>query len=54
MFRTLNKAKSNFKKSKLPIKNKSLLEFFFKTLDYVKKHEPEISLTVDISKETSF
>ncbi len=51
---SLNKAKSNFKKSKLPLKVKSLLEFFFNTLDYVKKHEPEILLTVDISEGNSF
>ena len=35
-------AKSKFKKSKFPIKIKSLLEKFFKTLDYVKKYESEI------------
>ena len=47
-------AKSKFKKSKFPIKIKSLLEKFFKTLDYVKKYESEISITVDISEGNSF
>lgn len=51
---SLNTAKSNFKKSKLPKKIKTVLEKFFKTLDYLKKNESDIIITVDISEGNSF
>ena len=51
---SLKNAKTNFKKSIFPQKIKILLDKFFKTLDYLKKNEKEINITVDISEGNSF
>ena len=51
---SLKNAKTNFKKSIFPNKIKILLDKFFKTLDYLKKSEIDINITVDISEGNSF
>ena len=50
----LEYAKKNFKKSIFPVKIKKILQKFFLTLDYLKKHNPKITITVDISEADNF
>ena len=51
---TLENAKKNFKNSTFPKKIRSILEQFFKTLNFIKKNNPNISIAVDISEGNSF
>ena len=51
---SLNSIKLNLKNSKLPKKIEVILTKFLKTLDYLKKNEPDISVTLDISEGNSF
>ena len=51
---TLMDAKKNFKNSSFPAKINIILEKFFKTLDYLKKGNSEISISVDISEGNNF
>ena len=51
---SIRSAKDNFKKAKFPKEINAFLQKFFKTLDYIKKNEKDISITVDISEGNSF
>jgi len=51
---TLKNAKNKFIQSKFPIKIKEVLESFFQTLDLLKKKNPDLSMTVDITEGNSF
>ncbi|MBF96766.1 MAG: ATP phosphoribosyltransferase regulatory subunit [Alphaproteobacteria bacterium MarineAlpha9_Bin4] len=51
---TLDEAKKNFKKSSFPSKINIILENFFKSLNYLKKNNSDISITVDISEGNNF
>ncbi len=51
---TLMDAKKNFKNSSFPAKINIIFKKFFKTLDYLKKGNSHISITVDISEGNNF
>ncbi len=51
---TLQNAKKNFKNSSFPSYIYVILDNFFKTLDYIKKNNSDINITIDISEGNNF